>query len=118
MSSLDENDLVDTSEGVIRKVKNEYCIFSKEGKSLGCYKTKESATKRLRQIEFFKRNGFVKGDLVAKEASDMVHYESAKAASKTLFCSLSSLYSSVFSGLRPKYLSMRNILSPLINSFI
>jgi type II secretory pathway component PulC len=81
MSSLDENDLVDTSEGVIRKVKNEYCIFSKEGKSLGCYKTKESATKRLRQIEFFKRNGFVKGDLVAKEASDMVHYESAKAAS-------------------------------------
>jgi hypothetical protein len=81
MSSPIENDLLDTSEGVIRKVKDEYCIFSEEGKSLGCYKTKESALKRLRQIEFFKRNGFVKGDLVAKEASNMVHYESAKAAS-------------------------------------
>jgi hypothetical protein len=81
MSSLDENTPLDTSDGVIREVENEYCIFSKEGKSLGCYKTEEAACKRLRQIEFFKKNGFVKGDLVAKEASDMVRYESAKATS-------------------------------------
>ena len=50
MSSLDENTPLDTSDGVIREVENEYCIFSKEGKSLGCYKTEEAACKRLRQI--------------------------------------------------------------------
>ena len=81
MSSPTENDAMEISVGVIRKVDDEYCIFSKAGKNLGCYKTKEAATKRLREIEFFKRNGFVKGNLVAKEAPDMVHYESATAAS-------------------------------------
>jgi len=81
MTSPAENDPMEISVGVIRKVDDEYCIFSKAGKNLGCYKTKEAATKRLRQIEFFKRNGLVKGDLVAKEAPDMIHYESATAIS-------------------------------------
>jgi hypothetical protein len=39
---------------VIRKVGNEYCVFSKKGKNLGCSKTLEGAQKRLRQVETFK----------------------------------------------------------------
>jgi len=43
------------TRAVIRKVGNEYCIFSKEGKKLGCHKTRQEALKRLREIEFFSR---------------------------------------------------------------
>jgi len=82
MDSSDPETTLDFSEGVIRKVSNEYCIYSKAGKNLGCYKTREAAAKRLRQIEFFKHNGFVKGDLIAKESSDMIHYESSTASTK------------------------------------
>lgn len=39
---------------VIRKVGNEFCIFSKDGKKLECKKTRKEAVDRLRQIEFFK----------------------------------------------------------------
>jgi hypothetical protein len=40
----------------IRKVGSEYTILSKKGKKLGEYKSKEAATKRLKQIEWFKRH--------------------------------------------------------------
>jgi hypothetical protein len=72
----------DNAVGAIEKIKDEHCIISKKGKNLGCYKTEEEALTRLRQIEFFKRNGFVKGDLIVKEAPDMVHYESTTAVSR------------------------------------
>jgi hypothetical protein len=36
--------------------KNEWCIYSKSGKKMGCYKTKDEAVERLRQIEYFKHN--------------------------------------------------------------
>jgi hypothetical protein len=41
----------------IRKTgESEYTIFSKKGKKLGEYESKEAAVKRLRQIEWFKRH--------------------------------------------------------------
>jgi hypothetical protein len=82
MDSSDPESTLDFSEGIIRKVSSEYCIYSKEGKNLGCYKTREAAVKRLHQIEFFKHSGFVKGDLVARESPDMVHYESSTASTR------------------------------------
>lgn len=39
---------------MIIKQGSKYKVKSKEGKTLGEYSTKEEATKRLRQIEFFK----------------------------------------------------------------
>jgi hypothetical protein len=42
---------------VIKKTKGGYKVVSKKGKNLGGpYKTREEAEKRLRQVEFFKRN--------------------------------------------------------------
>ena len=41
----------------IRKTgESEYTIFSKNGKKLGEYESKDAAVKRLRQIEWFKRH--------------------------------------------------------------
>lgn len=40
----------------IRKRKGKYCVISKKGKTLGCYKSRAAAVKRLRQIEYFKHN--------------------------------------------------------------
>lgn len=42
-------------EDVIEEIKGEFVVKSKSGKTLGKFKTKEEAVKRLRQIEFFKR---------------------------------------------------------------
>jgi hypothetical protein len=53
---------MEKSEAVIRKVGNQYCVFSKTGKRLGCFPSREQALKRLRQIEFFKHQ---KGSLHA-----------------------------------------------------
>ena len=42
---------------MIRKSKEGYKVVSKKGKNLGGpYKSKEKAQKRLRQVEYFKRN--------------------------------------------------------------
>lgn len=40
----------------IRKIKNEWCVVSKKGKKLGCYKSRKAAVKRLKSIEYWKRN--------------------------------------------------------------
>lgn len=40
-------------EEFIKKVGDEYCVFSEEGKNFGCYKTKDEAEKRLSQIHSF-----------------------------------------------------------------
>jgi len=46
---------MEKTQGIIRKVGNKYCIFSKNsGKRLSCHPTRQQALKRLRQIEFFK----------------------------------------------------------------
>jgi hypothetical protein len=43
---------------MIRKVKGGYKVLSRKGRNLGGpYKTKAAATKRLKQVEFFKRQG-------------------------------------------------------------
>jgi hypothetical protein len=42
---------------MIKKVSGGYKVVSSKGKNLGGpYKTREAAAKRLRQVEFFKRN--------------------------------------------------------------
>jgi hypothetical protein len=42
---------------MIKKVKGGYKVLSSKGKNMGGpYKTREEALKRLRQVEFFKRN--------------------------------------------------------------
>jgi hypothetical protein len=42
---------------MIKKVKSGYQVVSSKGRNLGGpYKTLEEAKKRLRQVEFFKRN--------------------------------------------------------------
>lgn len=40
---------------VIRKIGDQYCVFSKDGKNLGCSDSKKGAQKRLQQVEFFKQ---------------------------------------------------------------
>lgn len=45
------------SEAEIRKVGNKYCVFSKNGKNMGCSDTRQGAQKRLQQVEFFKHKG-------------------------------------------------------------
>ena len=44
------------TQAVIRKVGDEYCVFSHTGKNLGCSTSQEGAEKRLRQVEYFKHN--------------------------------------------------------------
>lgn len=40
---------------MIKKVGSRYAVMSKTtGRTFGAYKTKKEATKRLRQVEFFK----------------------------------------------------------------
>lgn len=41
---------------MIRKTKDkeEWCVYSEKGKSLGCYPSESKAQERLRQVEFFK----------------------------------------------------------------
>jgi hypothetical protein len=56
---------VDSTQGVIRKVGNKYCIFSKKGKRLSCHPSRKAAQKRLRQIEFFKHNKGSIADVIA-----------------------------------------------------
>ncbi len=48
---------MERTNAVIRKVGKEYCVFSKDGKNLGCSSTREGAQKRLKQVEFFKHKG-------------------------------------------------------------
>lgn len=45
---------LDKELAYIRKVGSEYCVFSKSGKRMGCYKSRPAAEKRLKQIEMFK----------------------------------------------------------------
>lgn len=49
-------------EGVIRKTKgkNEWCVFSKKGRNMGCSGSESSAKQRLKEVEFFKRQGSIK----------------------------------------------------------
>lgn len=42
---------------IIRKVGDKYCVFSHDGKNLGCSTSREGAVKRLRQVEYFKHKG-------------------------------------------------------------
>lgn len=48
---------MEKTTAVIRKVGNKFCVFSKDGKNLGCSTSREGAVKRLRQVEFFKNKG-------------------------------------------------------------
>jgi len=44
-------------KATIRKDGNKskpYCVYSKNGKNMGCYPSRKSAEKRLREIEIFK----------------------------------------------------------------
>lgn len=45
------------TEAVIRKVGNQFCVFSHDGKNLGCSTSRQGAEKRLRQVEYFKHKG-------------------------------------------------------------
>jgi hypothetical protein len=54
------------SDAEIRKVGNQHCVFSKSGKKLGCFDSRDGAVKRLKQIEFFK-----------SKSSDDMNYEKA-----------------------------------------
>lgn len=48
---------MEKTTAVIRQVGDEFCVFSKEGKNLGCSTSREGAEERLRQVEFFKHKG-------------------------------------------------------------
>lgn len=50
---------MEVATAVIRKNGNEFCIYSKTGKNLGCYPTKKQAQDRLAQIEMHKH---IKGE--------------------------------------------------------
>lgn len=55
-SDMSDNLETEFNFDYIEKINSEWCVFSKSGKKLGCYKTKNGAVKRLRQIEYFKNN--------------------------------------------------------------
>jgi hypothetical protein len=40
---------------MIKKVKEGYRVVAESGRNMGTYATKEEAERRLRQVEFFKR---------------------------------------------------------------
>jgi hypothetical protein len=42
---------------IIRKVGTEFCVFSHDGKNLGCSNSRKGAEKRLQQVEYFKHKG-------------------------------------------------------------
>jgi len=48
---------MEKTNAVVRKVGDKFCVFSKDGKNLGCSTTREGAIKRLRQVEYFKNKG-------------------------------------------------------------
>jgi len=48
---------MDRTKAIIRKVGNEFCVFSHGGKNLGCSTDRKGAEKRLRQVEYFKHKG-------------------------------------------------------------
>lgn len=52
-----EREATEEKEAVIRKEKGEYCVRSPNNPNWngGCYKSKGEAEKRLKQVEFFKR---------------------------------------------------------------
>lgn len=41
-------------EETIKKNNNKYCLISKKRKNLGCYRSKKSAKKREKQVNYFK----------------------------------------------------------------
>ncbi|KKN09504.1 hypothetical protein LCGC14_1045890 [marine sediment metagenome] len=55
LQNASEAELFEITKAVIRKVGKEFCIFSKDNKNLGCFSSRKKALKRLREIEFFKR---------------------------------------------------------------
>lgn len=48
---------MDKTQAIIRKVGNEFCVFSHDGKNLGCSTSRKGAEKRLREVEYFKHKG-------------------------------------------------------------
>jgi hypothetical protein len=57
---------------VIRKVGNQYCVFSKDGKNLGCHDSEKDAKQRLKQIEFFKRQKSMSVGTIAGRQSNKI----------------------------------------------
>lgn len=67
---------------MLKEVDGRYCAYSEDGtKSFGCYDTKAEAEQRLRQVEYFKRDGnmskqllhfnqTITGDMVRREIID------------------------------------------------
>jgi len=56
-NAIEELDKENQSKAIVRKdgpSDKPYCIYSKDGKNLGCYSSKDSAEKRLKEIEMFK----------------------------------------------------------------
>lgn len=47
---------MEKAEAIIRKVGNQYCVFSHDGKNLGCSTSHDGAVKRLQQVEYFKHS--------------------------------------------------------------
>lgn len=70
----DEFVFAELIEKTIRKVGNEYCVFSKKsGKNLGCSPSRAGAIKRLGQIEWFKNHKSLAEDeiVVALESGSL-----------------------------------------------
>jgi len=72
-------------EGVIRKTpdKEEWCVYSKKGKNLGCYPSLSQAKKRLQQVEYFKHQGELK-EAAKKEWSAEFSIQLVEAALRAL----------------------------------
>lgn len=60
----------------IRKQKNQWCVFSKDGsKKLGCHSTKEKALKQLRAVEISKAMGEVQYSELVSDREEMMYLE-------------------------------------------
>jgi len=71
-------------EGVIRKEGDKWCVRSPDNPDWngGCYKSKEKAQKRLRQVEFFKHKGgfFHEGEFFLAQADGIFWFDAREGA--------------------------------------
>jgi hypothetical protein len=71
---------MDKAIAIIRKVGNQYCVFSEDGThNLGCSDSREGAVKRLQQVEYFKHKG--KSDMSYDEIFDRLSIADMKPES-------------------------------------
>ena len=72
------------TKAIIRKVGEQFCVFSHSGKNLGCSKTRQGAQERLREVEYFKHTNKGSLNMNYKDALHQLGKTLSKLDPKTL----------------------------------